>query len=173
MKTNEISNQVNRQVANLYEKYAHELRLYFLSYTHDEMAADDMVHDVFVKVLRLDIIEESSAKHLLFCAARRIMLDDVRHKKYITESRQYFRKSLHEAQTCTVYDELETRQLVQLEEHRLLQMPAKRAQVYRLWRSGELSFKEIGEQLSISQRTAEAHVYLAVKEMKEYFRKIV
>ncbi|MBP1540967.1 MAG: sigma-70 family RNA polymerase sigma factor [Prevotella sp.] len=164
---------VNQQVAKLYEKYAHELHLYFLSYTHDNMTADDMVQDVFIKVLRLDIIEEVSAKHLLFCAARRIMLDDARHKKYVCEARQYFRNNLSEVQNCTIYDELETRQFIEFEERHLLSMPAKRAQVYRLWRSGEFSFKEIGQQLSISQRTAEAHVYLAVKELKEYFRKVI
>lgn len=173
MKTLETNQRLNLQVASLYEKYAHELRLYFLSYTHDEMTADDMVQDLFVKVLRLDLIEDNSAKHLLFCAARRIVLDDARHKKYVCESRQYFRSNMHEAETCTIYDELERQQLVALEERQLQKMPRKRVQVYRMWRSGEMTFKEISEQLNISQRTAEAHVYLAVKEMKEYFRKVI
>lgn len=173
MDINNSNLYVNQQVAQLYEKYAHELRLYFLSYTHDEMAADDMLQDLFMKILRIDFIEENSAKHLLFCAARRIMIDDARHKKYIYESRQYFRNMINECQTCNVYDELDNKQLIELEERRLLRMPAKRAKVYRLWRTGELSFKEIGQRFSISQRTAEAHVYLAVKEMKEFFSKVI
>lgn len=173
MESNEPNFSVNQQVTKLYEKYAHELRLYFLSYTHDEMDADDMLQDLFVKVLRTNLIEEESAKHLLFCAAHRIIIDDARHKKYVDESRQYFRDTMETQTTCTIYDELYTKQLIELEERRLLHMPAKRARVYRLWRTGELSFKEISQHFSISQRTAETHVYLAVKEMKEYFSKVI
>lgn len=173
MRTNDSNISVNQQVAKLYKKYAHELRLYFLSYTHDEMEADDMLQDLFVKVLRADLIEEKSAKHLLFCAARRIIIDNARHKRYVDESRQYFLETMESQTTCAIYDELYTKQLIELEELRLLRMPTKRAKIYRLWRTGELSFKEISQRCSISQRTAETHVYLAVKEMKEYFSKVI
>lgn len=173
MNINDSHLNVNRLVTKLFETYACELRHYFLGYTHDEMAAEDMLQDLFFKILRIDLIEENSAKHLLYCIARRIIIDDSRHKKYIYVSRQYFHNLKNEYQTCTIYDELDQKLLLELEEHRLLHMPTKRAKVYRLWRTGELSFKEIGQRLSISQRTAETHVYLAVKEMKDFFNKVI
>lgn len=173
MDVNDSHSHVNQQVTQLYERYACELRHYFLNYTHDEMAAEDMLQDLFMKMLRIDFIDENSAKHLLYCVARRIIIDDARHKKYIYESHQYFRNVMNECQTCTIYDELDQQLLFEFEERRLLRMPTKRAKVYRLWRTGECSFKEIGLRFSISQRTAVTHVYLAVKEMKDFFSKVI
>ena len=160
-------------VGKLYEQYADELHRYFVVYTHDSMSADDMLHDLFVKVLRLDVIEPTVAKHLLFRGARRIILDDIRHKRYVKEYQNYVRCHYGEVETSHIYDEIDNRTFLQMEERRLLSMPQKRAAVYRLWRSSEYTFQEISDQLNISRRTAEAHVYTAVKDMKEYFCKIV
>lgn len=160
-------------VGKLYEQYADELHRYFVVYTHDSMSADDMLHDLFVKVLRLDVIEPTIVKHLLFRIARRIILDDIRHKCYVREYQKYVHCHYSEAETSHISEEIDNRTFLQMEERRLLSMPQKRAAVYRLWRSNEYTFQEISEQLNISRRTAETHVYTAVKDMKEFFRKSV
>lgn len=168
-----ITDTKKQTVGKLYEQYADELHRYFVAYTHDSMSADDMLHDLFVKVLRLDMIEPTVVKHLLFRVARRIILDDIRHKYYVREYQKYARCHFGEAETSHIYDEIDNRTFLQMEERRLQAMPQKRAAVYRLWRSSEYTFQEISEQLNISRRTAETHVYTAVKDMKEFFRKIV
>ena len=45
--------QTYEVVASIYKMYYNDLKLYLLSYTHDVMAAEDMLQDLFVKVMSL------------------------------------------------------------------------------------------------------------------------
>ena len=59
-------NPQNRSVvASIYKKYYSDLKQYLVSYTHDVMAAEDMLQDLFIKVMSLDVISEDTAKNLL------------------------------------------------------------------------------------------------------------
>ena len=79
--------QQNRElVASIYKMYYNDLKLYFLSYTHDVMAAEDMLQDLFVKVMSLDIISLNTAKNLLLVMAKRMIVDNARHKAIVRES---------------------------------------------------------------------------------------
>lgn len=53
-------------VSSIYKKYYTDLKQYLLSYTHDVMAAEDMLQDLFIKVMSLDVISEETARSLLF-----------------------------------------------------------------------------------------------------------
>ena len=45
-------NLQNRSVvASIYKKYYSDLKQYLVSYTHDVMAAEDMLQDLFIKVM--------------------------------------------------------------------------------------------------------------------------
>ena len=83
------NNQQNQEiVATIYNMYYNDLKLYLLSYTHDVMAAEDMLQDLFLKVMSLDIISLDTAKSLLLVMAKRMIIDDARHKAYVRESQQ-------------------------------------------------------------------------------------
>ena len=74
-------NLQNRSVvASIYKKYYSDLKQYLVSYTHDVMAAEDMLQDLFIKVMSLDVISEDTAKNLLLVMAKRMIIDDARHK---------------------------------------------------------------------------------------------
>lgn len=70
-------------VASIYEKYYADLKQYLVSYTHDVMAAEDMLQDLFIKVMSLDVISENTAKNLIFVMAKRMIIDDARHKAFV------------------------------------------------------------------------------------------
>jgi DNA-directed RNA polymerase specialized sigma24 family protein len=92
MATTDNSNKT-QLIADIYNMYARELMAYLMSYTHNEMAAEDMLHDLFVKVIGLDVVNKETAKSLLFVTARRMMIDDARHKAFV---RQYEKDALAE-----------------------------------------------------------------------------
>lgn len=144
-----------------------------MSYTHNVMDAEDILQNLFLKVIRLDVINENTAKNLLFLMAKRMGIDYVRHKAYIRTQTQCL------AQTAALYDEnsavrkVETDNLLFLERRHLEKMAPKRAQVYELYRHQELSATEIAQKLHLSKRTVETHIYLSSKEMREYLRKIM
>ena len=159
-------------VSTLYKRYGDDLKRYFVSYTHDMMAAEDMLHDLFEKLMTLDIINDSTAHSLIFVMARHIVVNDIRHKAFVRQSERNMRKHL------SYYDDslarrVEARELLVLERSRLEAMPAKRAEVYRLYRHQELPAGEIAQRLSLSKRTVEAHIYTSTREIRSYLRGIV
>ena len=170
MKTITLNKKQSELVAKIYEQYLPELKLYFVNYTHNMMEAEDMVQNLFIKVLRLDIINEETARNLLFVTAHHMIIDDVRHQYHVHLAEQRLKNGAELADTFSVYDKMERDRVRMLEERHLQTMAKKRAQIYRLWRE-ESSMKEIAEVMNISVRTAETHVYLATREMKEYLRK--
>ena len=164
----------NREVvASVYRRYYTDIKMYLLSYTHDVMAAEDMLQDLFIKVMSLDIINLETSKNLLLVMAKRMIIDDARHKAFV-------RESSHDIACCVAlgYEQspavrVEARDMLQFESLRLANMPKKRANIYKMYRHDEISADEIARQLNISKRTVEAHIYLSTREMKEYLRKII
>lgn len=166
------SNQNRDVVATLYTRYYTDLRQYFVSYTHDMMAAEDMVQNLFVKVMDLDVIVMETAGNILFTMAHNMVIDDARHKAYVrlAHERLYDRM---ERQTTTEARRVEQRDLLQLADRRLEQMNDKRARVFRMFRYDGLSAKEIAQELNINTRTVETDIYLSTKDVKTYLRKIM
>ncbi|MBQ2968966.1 MAG: sigma-70 family RNA polymerase sigma factor [Bacteroidaceae bacterium] len=170
MEISALNQKRSELIAKIYERYLPELKLYFVNYTHNMMDAEDMAQNLFIKVLRLDVLNEETARNLLFVIAHRMIIDDVRHQYHVRMAKLRLEDGAEVADTFSVYDELERECVRMLEERRLQTMAKKRAQIYRLWRE-EKSMKEIAEMMNISIRTAETHVYLATREIKEYIRK--
>jgi RNA polymerase sigma factor (sigma-70 family) len=166
------SNQNRDVVATLYTRYYTDLRQYFVSYTHDMMAAEDMVQNLFVKVMDLDVIVMETAGNILFTMAHNMVIDDARHKAYVrlAHERLYDRM---ERQTTTEARRVEQRDLLQLADRRLEQINDKRARVFRMFRYDGLSAKEIAQELNINTRTVETDIYLSTKDVKTYLRKIM
>ncbi len=160
-------------VASVYTQYASDLKRYFLSYTHDVMAAEDMVQDLFMKVMDLDVITMNTTHNLIFVMARRMIIDDARHKAYV-------RRAKHDLmQTVSCYDSYSVLRKISCDEIRsaeqvaLKRMAPKRAEVYELFRHEELSAKEIASRMGISRRTVETHIYLSTKDVRKEVKKII
>ena len=160
-------------VASIYEKYYTDLKQYLVSYTHDVMAAEDMLQDLFIKVMNLDMISDDTAKNLLFVMAKRMIIDDARHKAFIRESEKQMRLSMSSMDGNSVARRIEAADILALESKHLAEMPAKRAHIYKMYKHDGCTADEIAEQLNLSKRTVETHIYLSTKEMKAYLRKII
>ena len=167
-----ITQQKQALVAKMYEMYLPELKLYFVNFTHNMMEAEDMVQNLFVKVMRLDLICESTARNLLFVTAHRMIIDSLRHQAHVRQAQRVLRDGSEISDAFSVFDEMERKQILELETRYLQEMPKKRAQIYRMWRD-EKTMKEIADEMHITVRTAETHVYLATREMKKYIRQVI
>ncbi len=160
-------------VASIYEKYYTDLKQYLVSYTHDVMAAEDMLQDLFIKVMNLDMISDDTAKNLLFVMAKRMIIDDARHKAFIRESEKQMRLSMSSMDGNSVVRRIEAADILSLESKHLAEMPAKRAHIYKMYKHEGMTTDEIVEKLQLSKRTVETHIYLSTKDMKAYLRKII
>lgn len=160
----------NRQViTSLYTESYQDLRQYLLAYTHDVMAAEDMLQDLFEKLLSLDLVAADTVRHLAFVMAKRMIIDDARHKAFVRESEHRLAQS-QQYYESGLARRVESRQMLALVNSRLDRMAPKRAEVFRLYHEGQLSAQEIADQLQLSRRTVETHIYNASKEMKQFLK---
>lgn len=163
----------NREIiASVYSQYASDLKRYFLSYTHDVMAAEDMVQDLFMKVMNLDVIAEDTTHSLIFVMARRMIIDDARHKAYVRKAEHYLMLTASCYDSYSVLRKMSCDEIRTAEQVALKRMAPKRAEVYELFRHEELSAKEIASRMDISHRTVETHIYLSTKEVRREVKKI-
>ena len=169
----EYNLQNRDMVASIYEKYYTDLKQYLVSYTHDVMAAEDMLQDLFIKVMGLDMISDDTAKNLLFVMAKRMIIDDARHKAFVREAERQMQSSMSSMDKDTVARRIEAADILSLESKHLAEMAPKRAHIYKMYKHEGCTADEIAELLNLSKRTVETHIYLSTKDMKAYLRKII
>ena len=160
-------------IASIYKKYYADIKLYLMSYTHDEMAAEDMLQDLFIKVMSLDVIASDTAKNLLIVMAKRMMIDDARHQAFVRESQKQMAQTISCMENHSVARRIEAADILSFEQKHLAEMPAKRALIYKMYKHEDYTTDEIVEKLQLSKRTVESHIYLSTKDMKSYLRNIV
>lgn len=167
------STQTMDIIGDLYARYSDDVKRVFVNYTHDMMTAEDMTHDLYIKIMALDIIRPETAKNLLLFTARRMIIDEVRHRSFVRSVEDRILYESDHADNHQLMHHIETRNLEELEVGHLRKMPRKRSEVYQLWRMNDLSTEEIAIRLHLSKRTVESHIYHSVKDMRDYFRHIV
>lgn len=160
-------------VASIYKRCYGKLLAYLAGCTHDTMDAEDMAQDIFVKMLSIGVVTEATAEALLFVMARRMVIDDARHKAFVRQGMKQLVCTVSQYDTHSVARRLEVDELLERERAVLARMAPKRARVYEMYRHEELSAKEIAARLDISRRTVETHIYLSTKEMKRQMHGIV
>lgn len=165
-----LHNQNFEVITSIYKSCYSELLSYLTSYTHDVMAAEDMLQDLFIKMMTLDIITEDTAKNLVFVMAKRMIIDDARHKSFVRQQEKKLRETLSLYDSYSVAKKVEHDEIAAMENHFLNKMAPKRAEVYRLYRHDELTAQEIADKLNLSKRTVEAHIYLSTKQIRQQFR---
>lgn len=161
----------NTLVASIYKRYYTDILCYFRSYTQDVMAAEDMVQNLFVKVMAMDTITNDTAKNLLFVMAKRMIIDDTRHKAFVREAEKDLRQRLAFYTSSTVH-RIEASNILNLLSSHLDTMASKRARIYKMHKWDGLTADEIAQQTNISKRTVESHIYLSSKEVKSFLEKI-
>lgn len=158
-------------IAMIYTDCHDDLLRYITAYTHDVMAAEDMAQDVFMKVMDLDVLTQETARCLVFTIAKRMIIDDARHKAFVRQQEKKLRETQSLYDSFSVAQKITHDELASMEQHILNRMAPKRAEVYKMYRHEELTSQEIAERLSLSKRTVETHIYLSTKEMREEMRK--
>lgn len=168
---NTLHTDNSKIIASTYTRCYEDLKRYITAYTHDVMASEDMIQNIFMKLLSMDVITESTASNLAFVIAKRMMIDDARHKSFVRRQEKDLARSLSLYDDFSVVTKIAHDEIAAFESHFLDDMAPKRAQIYKMYRHEELTAQEIADALNLSKRTVEAHIYLSTKEMREKMRK--
>jgi RNA polymerase sigma-70 factor (family 1) len=153
----------------LFEKYKNPLYNFSLKLTKSEELAEEIVHDVFLKIwnLRGKINPELSFQALIYKITKNESLNflkkaasDLSLKRHLL---LYFEKFHNETEDYVIFSDYED---IALKAIKLL--PPQQQLVYKLSRLDGKTHEEISEELQLSKGTVKNHMGLALKFIKKY-----
>jgi RNA polymerase sigma-70 factor (ECF subfamily) len=158
------------QFEKLFREHFVHLASFARQYIEDEDSAKDIAQKVFINLWenRAKIDSEKSIASYLFTSVKNRCLNHIRdHKK--------FRSNLLDLE-CNDFDlsvAPDQGELTELEHHisvALASLPEKCRRVFEMSRYHDKKYKEIAEELAISQKTVEAHMSKAIKALRVHLQ---
>ena len=153
----------------LFENYKDVLFNYSLKLTKSEDLAEEIVHDVFLKIWkqRAKVNPELSFQALIFKITRNESLNFLKRAASDLSLKRklmvYFQKFHNETEDYVVYADYEgiTLKAVEL-------LPPQQQLVFKMSRIEGKSHEEISEELRLSKGTVKNHMGLALRFIKKY-----
>ena len=142
--------------------YRHAFR--FLN-DHDEV--EDVIQDTFLTLWqkREELTIKTSFSSYLYSTVRNRILNRVAHRKVAARYADSLNEFL-QAGRCITDERIREHELATVIQQEVAALPPKMRKVFLLSRKNEYSYKEIGEQLEISEKTVRNQVYNAVQILK-------
>lgn len=151
----------------LYDRYFEEIYLHILSKTNDYELTKDLTHDIFLKIWesRDKLTSINNLRGYLFISARNKVLDLIAHHKIIDK---YYESFIQTYQLTESTDfKVREKQIEAIINEAIESLPLKMKEIFELSRRQHLSYKEISEKLSISEKTVKTQINNALKKMKQ------
>ncbi|MDO5969398.1 RNA polymerase sigma-70 factor [Flavivirga aquimarina] len=154
----------------LFERYYKKLLDYAVTYTHDLHEAEDIVQQTFITLWKnkLKINTEKSIKSYLYRITYNTYIDTYRKQK----RRDAFFNELKEQvlrERITEDSEVLEKRITKLK-NTIEKLPEQCKEILYLNKFEGLKYKEISEQLDISIKTVESHMYTAYKKIRKAFK---
>lgn len=152
----------------VYKRYAESLAGFAASKLYDLDDARDVLHDLFVKLWedRYTLNVNDNLRSFLFAAIRYKIIDKIR-RNVTRQEYDVLLQALAEPQANGIEEQLELKELQQLVDQSLEQLPAKTKQIYQMSRNKHLSITEIARQLNLSEQTVKNQLSIALKHLRQ------
>ncbi len=155
----------------LFEKYAHKLYGFALRYLKSENDAEELVHNVFVKIWekRKELKHESSIKSFLFTVTYNDILKQFRKRNY---HRLFVNETLSDPSFKDNSDErIEYASVLEYVDELIEKLPEKRKLIFIKSRKEGKSSKEIAKELNMSPGSIDNHISEAIQYLKTNLKK--
>lgn len=163
------SNSQDVNFDDLFHKWNRKVYNYAFSKTSSTFIAEETVQRVFIKLWKnIQLTKVNiSIEAQLFVITKSILLDVLKeeNRRNVNQNNVHLKKE-------TVYTPLDLYQAKEISSdiiNQIDKMPPVRREVFKLSRFEELNYKEIAERLSITTKTVENHINLALKELRRIF----
>jgi RNA polymerase sigma-70 factor (family 1) len=152
---------------SLFNQYYSGLIVYANRFTNQTEVSEDIVHDVFISLWekRNSLLMES-AKAYLFSSVRNRCLNHLEQLKVRNEYQEQLlqKGDITGLLTWEYYVESELREHI---EKAIRQLPPQCQKIFIMNRFDGKSIAQIAEELEISPRTAEKHIEVALKKLRQ------
>ena len=163
----------DRLITEYYEEYRQSVFFYICRRIENRSDAEDLTQDAFLRLLEYRMmIRRDTLKYFLFTIVRNLLNDYLRRYYKRQEIDRYLYDTLPvttvEPESRMVADELR-----RLESRRVSALPEQRRKVYIMSRFQDKSADDIAEELNLSKRTVENHLFISRKEVREFIRQCI
>jgi RNA polymerase sigma-70 factor (family 1) len=154
----------------VFNEYHEKLYFYVLKKTGSAYMAEEVVQITFIKLWKNkeNLSESYSISTQLFRITKTTLIDLVRKNNTI----ESLAKKMEELNTNLSSDDtlgkIDAKELNNKLEKALENLPPIRRKVFRMSRIEEKSYQEIASELSISTKTVENHISMAIKQLRPY-----
>ena len=163
-----MSNQA--LITSYYISHRDELRGYVRSRLGDNCLVDDVVQDVFLKLLTSDkMITEITLPSLVYTMIRNMVVDHLRHHMAVEHYEHYIKGVC--SHVVTEDSVLPIREVMEAMERGLVRLPENCREIYRLHIYDGMQVSEISRELGDGYKSVEHRLGAARKAMRHYLRK--
>ncbi len=153
-------------IRNFYERSKYELLGYVVKRIGSRMDAEDLMQDVFCRLLNYNtLLNEQMLQGLIYKIARNLIVDYYRHNACTMRAQEFF-ANFSTDRVNTTEETIMANEVERVESHCINQLTKQRGQIYTLCSKEGFSAEEIASQLGLSQRTIENHLFMARKEIR-------
>ncbi|NQU51094.1 MAG: RNA polymerase sigma-70 factor [Bacteroidetes bacterium] len=162
-----IRNDDEKAFEELFHNYYGHLCLFASRILHDDISAEEIVQDFFVKLWekRHQLSIETSVKNYLFRSIKNHCLNLIQHNKTKLRHAQSILSDAKNNQPKE--DGFIEIDLAEKIETSIQSLPEKRREIFRLSREEGLKYREIAKKLNISIKTVETQMSLAIRTLRE------
>ena len=155
---------------NVFDTFYEPLCQYALIYVNDTSTAEEIVHELFIWLWekREGLNIHTSLKSYLFLSVRNRCFNYKRDTKTQPSLDDTFLELEGEVlQEISSYEQLDMLQLQAMVKTAIDELPPKCREIFLLSRQSELTYAQIAEELSVSRKTVENQMGIALKRLKE------
>ena len=174
----DIRSQANKKlIINYYIAHRDELLAYVSSRLGDSCLAEDIVQDVFLKLLTTDkMISEVTIPALVYTVTRNLVTSYYRRRYHHEQFEHYIKRGLEmgdrrqESADSSLESVFSAREIMEQLERGLARLPENCREIYRLHIYDGMKASEISQQLQENYKSVENRLGAARKAIRQYLK---
>lgn len=168
-----IAEKSTELIIQSYDVYRQQVCRYIYSRINDWADAEDLTQDVYLRLMDYkQLLCKDTVKEFVFTIARNLVIDYLRRYYKRQEVTSYIydhtENVTNDMESRIIADDLEV-----CERRRMSLLPPQRSKIYRMSRYENKTVSDISEELNLSPRTVENHLFISRKEVREFMRKCI
>lgn len=153
--------------SELFSRYKNPLYFHARRMLGNSDEAKDVVQDLFAAIWskREKLLIPTSVDNYLYGAVRNRILDHIAHQKVVSRYTESFDLFIEKG-ISTTEDFMREKELAHIIQTEISRLPDKMREIFELSRNSERSYKQIAEQLQLSEHTVKKQAQRAIKILR-------